>query len=76
MFSLYYSFLVGALRAKQLHIIVQKFPLAQMFFGSKENNLPSDPSKISIFKMAAGRHIGFNEKGHLLKLCCNSISLR
>ena len=68
--------LVGALRPKQLHIIVQMFPLAQMFLRAKENDLPSDPSKISIFKMAAGRHIGFNEKGHLLKLCCNSISLR
>ena len=44
------------------------FPLAQMFLRAKENDLPSDPSKISIFKMAAGRHIGFNKKGTFIEI--------
>ena len=45
-----------------LHIIVQMFPLAQMVFGTKKQDLAKEAIKISFFKMAAGGHIGLPKK--------------
>ena len=41
-----------------LQIVVQMFPLAEMFPEARQKDLSKEAIKILIFKMAAGSHLG------------------